>query len=493
MTPDAPAAAAAKVGVIDIGSNSIRLVAFDLRRGLPLPLFNEKVICRLGQGLVKSGRLAPERTRQALQSLARFGVLAEALALERLFVLATAAVRAASDGEAFMRDVERLLGTQARILDGEEEARFAALGVLSGLPDADGVAGDLGGGSLELTLLERGHPGPGLSLPLGPLPLMELGGLETARAEIDRCLNEVAWLGALRERTLFAVGGAWRALARAEMARTRYPLHIIHGYTLSRAEAEALSRDVLRAAPAAFAQIPGIARHRAATLPLAALLLARILELGRPKAVTFSAHGLREGYVHHWYRAGLAASEDPLLSVTGWMARESDLNALLPDALMSWTQPLFASDTPDERRLRLAACRLSNIGWSEHPDYRALQAFEAILRVPALPLRHAERAFLALVAIHRYDGDRHAPEVAGIHSLLRPAAQRRARVLGLALRLAYRLSGGAPSLLGKVTLEVDGKRLRLQAPPALRPGDALRRDLASLGSAAGLKGTLEAA
>jgi exopolyphosphatase / guanosine-5'-triphosphate,3'-diphosphate pyrophosphatase len=493
MTSHAPAAPAAKVGVIDIGSNSIRLVAFDLQQGLPLPLFNEKVICRLGQGLVKSGRLAPERTRQALASLRRFRVLAQGLGLERLFVLATAAVRAASNGEAFMGDVERLLDTEARILDGEEEARFAALGVLSGLPDADGVAGDLGGGSLELALIERGEIGPGLSLPLGPLPLMEQGGLEMARAEIDRRLGAVAWLGALKERTLFAVGGAWRALARVEMARTRYPLHIIHGYTLPRAEAAALVAEVVRAAPAALAQIQGVPRHRADTLPLAALLLARVLEIGRPKAVTFSAHGLREGYVHHWCHSGTAAQRDPLLGATAWMSGERGLAPLLPDALMRWTEPMFASDTKEERRLRLAACRLSDIGRSEHPDYRALQAFEAILRAPSLPLRHEERAFLALVAIHRYDGDRRALEVARIQALLPPAAQRRARVLGLALRLAHRLSGGAPALLAKAALEVNGKKLRLRAPPVLRPGDALERDLAGLSAAAGLKGTLEAA
>lgn len=485
--PDHRPAPAAKVGVIDIGSNSVRLVAFDLRQGLPLPLFNEKAICRLGEGLAKSGRLAPERVRQALESLARFGALGQALGLERLFLLATAAVRQASNGEAFVGEVERLLGDRVQVLDGEEEARFAALGVLSGLPDADGVAGDLGGGSLELTALERGRLGAGVSLPLGPLPLMEQGGIEAARAEVDRRLAEVPWLAALQDRTLFAVGGAWRALARVQMVRTGYPLHVIHGYTIGRVEAEALAAEVAAAAPAALARMPEVARHRAETLPYAALVLARILAVAAPRSVGFSAHGLREGYVHHWCRSGTAALEDPLRAATEAMARESDVSAQLAHLLASWTSPLFPKEAPEERRLRLAACHLSNIAWHQHSDYRAVEALETILRAPALPLRHAERVFLAIAALHRYGGDKRLPQAVAVQTLLPPPAAQRARVLGLALRLAYRISAGTAELLGQATLEVSGKKLRLKAPPVLSAGDAVRRDVASVAAAAGLK------
>lgn len=490
IAPNDRPAPAARVGVIDIGSNSVRLVAFDLRQGLPLPLFNEKVICRLGEGLARSGRLAPERMRQALESLARFGALAEALDLERLFLLATAAVRQARNGEAFVRDVERLLGGRVRVLDGEEEARFAALGVLSGMPDADGVAGDLGGGSLELTALDRGRLGSAVSLPLGPLPLMELG-LETARGEIDRRLAEVSWLGALRDRTLFAVGGAWRALARVQMTRTKYPLHVIHGYTIGRAEAEALVAEVAAARPSALARVPDVARHRAETLPYAALVLARILALGAPGLVGFSAHGLREGYVHNWCRSGAAALDDPLPAATEAMARQSDVSPQLADLLATWTSPLFAEEAAEQRRLRLAACHLSNIAWHQHPDYRAVQALETILRAPALPLRHDERVFLALTTFHRYGCDRRLPQASGIQTLLSPSAAHRARILGLALRLAYRVSGGTASLLEQATLEISGKKLRLKASAVLSPGDAVRRDVASLAAASGLKATVE--
>jgi len=474
----------ARAGVVDIGSNSIRLVAFDVRARITLPLFNEKAICRLGATLPETGELSPERVEVALASLRRFRLLADGLGLDALYVLATSAVRDAANGRAFVAAAEAIFEVPVMVLSGQEEARFAARGALAGLPDADGVAGDLGGGSLELAALAEGGVGEAVSLPLGPLRRPRDADDARARKDVERQLAGIAWLDDLAGRTFVAVGGAWRALAHVQMARSGHPLRMIHGYGLLRADAESLVRQVVRSAPAALGRLPGVARQRAPSLPYAALLLGEILARGKPGEVCFSAYGLREGYLHT--RLDLLDGEDPLDAAIDWLTRSSEVAALLLEHLMAWTAPLFAGESGSQRRLRRAACRLSNLAWHEHPDYRGRQAFEAVLRGAVLPVRHVERGFLALALLHRY-GSRQAPEANAIERLLPLQLARRARVLGLALRLAYRVSAGADPLLGSARLEVDGGALRLRLPPELDAGDALARDLQSLARAADLE------
>ena len=478
-----------RAGVIDIGSNSVRLVAFELRHGLALPLFNEKAICRLGAGLSETGRLADDSVALALASLRRFRLLAGALELGHLFILATSAVRDADNGGAFVTSTEEIFDTPVQVLSGEEEARYAGLGVVAGLPDADGMAGDLGGGSLELTELMDGRIGGTVSLPLGPLRLAGLddGDMEAAHSAIDRHLAAVPWLAGLEGRTFFAVGGAWRALAAVRMAKSDYPLRILHGYAFSREDAETLIKQVVKTPPASLGRLPGVSKQRAGTLPYAALLLGRVLAAGRPAQVCFSAHGLREGYLHH--HLGLGAECGALEVAVGWLARSSEVPPGFRDLLMDWSEPLFAGDGSAQRRLRAAACGLSNLAWYEHPDYRARQAFEAVLRANSLPLGHHERGFLALVTLHRYGSAKQAPEAQTVEAIIPQRLARQARVLGLAIRIAYRISGGSERLLRAAHLRVEGGELRLRLPPELDAGEAIARDHANLAKAAGLSAT----
>jgi exopolyphosphatase/guanosine-5'-triphosphate,3'-diphosphate pyrophosphatase len=477
---DAPMMGGGRVAVIDIGSNSVRMVVFDLRHGLPLPVFNEKVTCRLAEGLATTGRLADVTMRRTLDCLGRFADLTAAMRLPPPFALATAAVRDASNGAEFVREIEGVLPGRVVTLGGEEEARLSAQGVLSGLPDAAGIAADLGGGSVELTEVRAGEVGRGVSLPLGPLRLAEAtgGNLDKAGQAIDGALEQVEWLDRSGGSDLFLVGGAWRALARVMMARTDYPLHIVHGYSLSARAAAALASYVIGAKPSALARLPDVSRQRVDSLPYAALVLSRLLAVLKPKEVCFSANGLREGYL--FARLGIDLREhDALLLATDWWARQSGIEPDMVGLLIDWIDPLFANGAVNPR-LRMAACQLANIAWHEHPEYRALQALEAVLRTPSLPLRHAERGFLALALWFRYGGRRNTPEAVEITHLLRPDLAHRARVLGLALRLADKLSGGTVSLLKKAALEVDQGRVRLVAPPSLLAGESVERDLAAL-------------
>lgn len=474
--------------MIDIGSNSIRLVVFDASSRSPLPLFNEKVLCGLGRGLDSTGRLSQAGADLALANLTRFVRLAQAMQVARLDLLATAAVRDADNGAAFVAEVERRCGVPVRVLSGEEEARLSALGVVAGIPEADGLMGDLGGGSLELVALDRGTLGDYATLPLGPLRLLETASSDrgATRDLVETHLDRVPWLGGLQGRTFYAVGGAWRMLARIHMKQTGYPLHVIHHYTITRQSAEELARVIGRLGRRSLLSIQGLSRRRIEILPFAAMLLEGLLRRVRPERIVFSAYGLREGHLFSQIRPE-EQSRDPLLSACAEIAAVQSRFGALGPLLQDWIDPLFATDGAAERRLRLAICQLSDLAWREHPDYRAQHAFARILHMPIAGIDHPGRAAAALTVAVRYGGSADAPETATARLLLNEEARQRAAVMGQALRLAYSLSGASPDLLRRSRLQLEDDRLILLLPAGdgVMLGEAVQRRLASLGRALG--------
>jgi len=482
-----PRAHRGRVAIVDIGSNSIRLVVFDRIARAPLLLFNEKVLCGLGRGLDETGRLNEAGVDSALVNLNRFVRLAKAMGAQRLDLLATAAVRDAQNGPEFAAAVRRRCGAPVRVLSGAEEAKFSALGVVSGIPGADGMMGDLGGGSLELVGLDHGKLGPHVTLPLGPLRVGEsaLGEREQARQLIDTHLESVPWLSDLRGRNFYPVGGAWRSLARIHMDQTGQALHIIQQYRIDRRQAEDLLRVMSRLGRRTLAAISGLPRRRVDTLPFAALLLERLLRIGRPEAIIFSAFGLREGYLFDQLTPA-QRRQDPLLAASELADREGRFGSM-GDVLEVWTRPLFTDETAARHRLRHAVCRLSDIAWRDHPDYRAEQAFDRILRLPIGGIDHEERVFAAAAVAARYAGTMDPVAGAAVLRMIDEADLARALILGLALRLAYSLSGATPRLLARTALRLTGERLSLVLPRngSIMYGEAVGRRLESLGRALG--------
>lgn len=487
--------AAGRIAVIDVGSNSLRLVVFERLGGTLLPLLNEKVMCGLGRGIAGSGRLDRDGVALAFTNLKRFVALARSLEADHLAVIATAAVREASDGKAFAAEVERRCGVVVRIVDGREEGRLAAEGVLAGIPDAEGLVGDLGGGSVELVPVAPGAKfatstpaGTGVSLPLGPLRLAAFGDNVKAISDaIDRELARSDVLRAAAGKTLYLVGGAWRAIARLHMEQTRYPLHIIHQYTISRRQADSFIDVIGRLSRRSLERITTINRKRLEVVPLAGLILRRLIAAGRPANITFSAFGLREGYAYGLIpRADRDA--DPLIAACTAMAQSQSHLRTDGERLQQWTAPLFPALPADARRLHRAVCWLSNLGWAEHPDYRAEQVFTRSLRMPFAGLGHADRVFIATALHARYGG---APDDLlkdATRSLLDGSAADGARSLGLALRLAYTLCGGAFDLLTGVSLRPEGDGMILEVPPndALFGGEAIQRRIDALGRSLGV-------
>ena len=462
------AAARAPVAVVDIGSNSVRLVIYDDLSRAPFPRFNEKSLCGLGRDLDSSDLLPEDAIAATANAVHRYCAIAQAMQAHRIDILATEAVRRAANGHELVAAIESRTGHAVRILSGAEEAQYAALGVVAGFWRPGGVVGDLGGGSLELTRLSTDAVGRSAvsedyaSLPLGALRLQPLMARDprALRDRLDAAFAERPWPGDDRPERLYVVGGGWRALARVHLASTAAPLKIVHGLDLDLEAARGLAKAILKTDAGAIRQLPGVPSRRAETIQAAALVLDRLLKAMGPERVVFSALGLREG----WLYACLPEPEqalDPLLEGAAAFGRPRARVPHVGEAMQAWTAPLFAGETESEARLRLAACELSDFGWRDHPELRALQSFHRLTQFPFVGLDHAERVFLATAIFSRYGGNDNEPEIQPMLQLLAPAARQRAVVLGRAMQLGYRFSGSVPELLAHARLALTGDTLRL--------------------------------
>lgn len=491
--PTIDPAALPLAGVIDIGSNSIRLVVYRGRTRAPEMLFNEKVMAGLGAGLPIDGRLAADAIDIALASLRRFARVASEMGVTTLRSVATAAVREATNGAEFAQRVRAETGLAIEVIDGETEARGSAYGVIAGIPGADGVVGDLGGGSLELIRIHGGEPHARISLPIGSLKLA------AARAEgrtrlnryIERALEAVDWLEQGAGRPLYAVGGSWRALAHLHMHLTGFPLPIIHQYAMDADAPDRLVRTLARMNPRTLRAVPGISAQRAHALPGAAALLSAVVDRLGASTIIASAYGLREGLLYMSLPDAIRA-EDPLIgaarSEAARMSRFPEAGA----ALVGWTAPLFAADPPPLQRLRAAAAILSDVGWAANPDFRADRALDIALHGPWVGIDAEGRALLAAALNACFGGD--APDPLSDtplpwSTLAEPHLIARATAWGLALRLGQRLAGGAPAVFARARLEASPGRVTLTLPGELKPlgGPAIARRLKALATALGLE------
>lgn len=495
--PFPPPAALPRCGVVDLGSNSVRLVVYEGQARNPTVIFNEKAVLRLGQGLQQTGLLHAEGVAQALRVMHRYHAIARAMRADPFEVLATAAVRDALNGSDFVADLQaRLPGVPIRVLSGIEEAGMSAEGVLCGIPEADGLLADIGGGSLELVRIGPGIRGPSHTARLGVIRLSERSGrdLNRAREIAEADLRQVPWLAGVAGRDLYLVGGAWRALARMHILRKAHPLQMVHHYTIDSDDARRFVEDVINASRRDLEKMPGSPRRRVDDLPFAAVVLRRLLRVSGARRVVFSASGLREGWFMRLMPPDIRA-QDPLMAAAHEMAERLGRDPAMPPALMTWTNALFPHETRAERHLREGVCWLSDIGSHDHPEFRAEQAFYRVFRQPGIGLDHPTRAFLALAVATRYEADTDAVFPRAARALLDPVSAARAEVLGGALRLAYTLSAGTPDILAGAALRIQGVRLvlSLHEDSGVFSGEAVIRRLERLARLLGLEAATEVA
>jgi len=475
-----------RIGVIDTGSNSVRLVVYDGLRRTPIPLFNEKIFCGLGKSVSETGYIQGDAAQSVRATLRRFAALLRAMQVDRIEAVTTAASRDAKNGVEFFSELSREIGIAIRIISGAEEARLSALGVLAGNPYATGLAGDLGGSSIELIGVGGDAPGRAETLPMGAMKVKKATPEQLDR-RIDELLSEQTWIHGYSGQTFYAVGGSWRALARAHMEAIDHPVHVIHEYEIPADEALRFTTEIARMPQAALDQLPGLSKRRAETAAPAAAILNRILLRTGVRRVVFSAYGLREGILFDHLPRDVQA-RDPLLAACEEKGARHGRFPDHADEITRWTACLFRDETESSRRLRHCASLLSDIGWRVHPDYRANHCMMEVLNAQLVGVTHRGRICLALAVYFRYRADPVEGEVLRMMAF-NPEAAEKARILGLALRLGHTISGGTGGIIGECSLQVHPGELCLHMPVRYQDlaGEAPVKRLRQLGQALGLK------
>ncbi len=469
--------------VIDVGSNSVRLVLYEIQGRAIWTVFNEKVLAGLGRGMPRTGRLSQSGIIEALHALRRFRAVLDGVRPDDIFIAATAAVREATDRDAFVARVRLETGFVLRVLSGDEEARLSAMGVLAGAPDAQGVVGDLGGSSLELVRLGAGAPGAGITLPLGPFALQSQKVFDPEALGLACDAVLAPHRQTFGADILHAVGGAWRNIA----------LKVLHQYEIPASDALDVARFVARQSKASLERIPGLSKRRADTLPAAAVVLKSLLQCLDVQRLEISAYGLREGLLFEAMDLE-TRRDDPLLEGCANLAQRDRSSAPFALALDAWLRPLWSAlptvlPQAREQVMLAAACRLSGLGAHLHPDHRADLVFDLVLRAPIPGQTHQERAFLAQAAFSRYSSAvaNPAPDVIGRLLTVEQAA--RARALGAAMRLGCDLSGRSAQLLASAQLTLERQELILKIRSSSEDvllGDPIAKRTAQLAAVLGL-------
>jgi exopolyphosphatase/guanosine-5'-triphosphate,3'-diphosphate pyrophosphatase len=481
------------VAVLDIGSNSVRLVVYERHARALTPLYNEKASCALGRGIAQSGQLAEANIAKALDAMKRFAMVARLMRVGKIHVLATSAVREASNRQEFVSAVEEIMQTPVRVLSGEEEAHFAALGVVAGIPGFNGVVGDLGGGSLEFSAIDSGIDTSGQSFELGVIRLQDdSDGSPAKAAQITREQLKDSIVATVAPGSQFAaIGGTWRSLAKLHQVISKYPLHMVQDYVVPAAEMikvceEIVSANSLKSYPGASE----VSNSRRELVPFGAAVLSEILKAGRFESVVFSALGVREGYLYGMLDP-MERAIDPLVQgaeeLSILRSRSPAHGNDLIDFTTQYMEAAGLGESASEARLRKVVCLLADIGWRAHPDYRGQQSVDAVAYGSLTGVDHPGRAYLAQTLSVRYDGLK-SKWAQSLLPLAGANTAKRAKLIGALFRVAYPMTAAMPGILPRTRFSIRGKNelvLHLPADLAFLNGDHLRNRLGQFANIAG--------
>ena len=485
---DAAARGLSRVGVIDVGSNSVRLVVFDGAARSPAYFYNEKIMCALGAGLSKTGHLNPEGRARAISAIRRFAALAEGMGIPPLTAVATAAVREASDGADFREEVLRETGIKLWVIDGKEEARLSAQGVLLGWPGSYGLVCDIGGSSMELADLAEGRVGRRVTSALGPLKLREIkGGKKAVKAYVRETMEKLhAEMGHATGMRLFLVGGSWRAIARVDMERRTYPLTVLHEYRMTSRQISKTAEYIRKSDLNELRSRCNISDSRMTLVPLASIVLKELMRTFKPKDVAVSSYGIREGMLYEQMPRELR-ERDPLVEACRFVEAK---DARLPGfgrILYEFVKPLFPRVNWQRKRIIKAACLLHDVSWRAHPDYRAEVTFDNATRANLGGLKHYERVLLGLALMNRYTNKTSNSRFDSLFAMLDEAQIKEAEILGKAMRLGAMLWLTADEEPGSLQWKPKKRHLTLHLNEHARPlfGEVAQSRFDALASAMG--------
>ncbi|MEO0591242.1 MAG: Ppx/GppA family phosphatase [Pseudomonadota bacterium] len=474
--------------IIDIGSNTVRLVVYGGSVRAPTVLLNEKVTAKLGRDIARCGTLADEAIAIALRGLERFVLLLEDLGVTDVETVATAAVRDASNGPEFVASLASM-GLSPCILSGEEEATLSAHGVAGAFPGALGIVADLGGGSLELVNLEAGAVTDPVSLPLGALRLPDYrekaeGSHKAMREALAKELAKGACERASGT-TLYLVGGTWRAMSVFAMQEEGHPLSDPHGLELSAKRALTITQSLSEESYESLKARRRISSMRAEKLPDAAILLQALLETLKPSRIVFSSWGLREGLLFDRL-APEARAQDPLLAGVSTFAAGRGAPTTLAARMASWTIDAAPAREHGSERLRLAATMLALASMQIEPNIRLPQAINWALQKRWIAIDGKSRAMLAAAIAANGNvldlSDR-------VRALASEEALDEAINWGLSVRLARRLGANSRRSLDMSRLIVEGEALvlRLATSHAALATGPVEKDMKLLAARLGLE------
>ncbi|MAI97720.1 MAG: exopolyphosphatase [Rhodobacteraceae bacterium] len=475
-----------RTGIVDIGSNTVRLVVLEGPSRSPRYFYNEKSSCGLGIGLPQTGRLNPKGVKKAVKAIRRFIAITTKMNLKNIYFIATAAVRDSIDGPQFVNRLEEQFDIKIKVISGKEEGILAASGVLMSWPNANGIVCDIGGSSLELASLKEGKIKHSQSFELGPLalddfqtPVKHIIIAEKLIKTKERFPNFV--------RDFYLVGGCWRAIARIHMSRCRYPLKVLQGYKITVKALNETLDFITCTNISAIAKITSSSHERLKLLPNACEVLRVLIKKFQPKYILFSGYGIREGLVYQCLNSEVREME-PLLEACKYLENNRSRFPGFGESLFKWLLPIFPEMSKYDKRLYLAACHLHDTMWQAHPDYRSEVCFETVTGANLGGIDHEGRIFLAISLMSRYKSSSLDKISNETMMILDKKLVKKAVTLGAAMRLGSMLSVTIASNLEKtkILLSNDSICLDLKSDTDFF-GETVERRLTHLAGLMGVK------
>lgn len=470
------------IGIIDIGSNTVRLVVFRSTVGGAFRLIDQaRWSARLGHRLTSDGRLDDEAVQSLIEMLSHFVSICRKYEASAIRCVATAAMRAARNRDEVLTKLHAATGIAIEILTGEQEARYGGIAVMRSLPVTDGYVVDIGGGSTEISLIRDRRIVQAVSYPVGCVNVLENHGadmatgpvaaIERVHREVRRLLSASPWTSAYPGLPLIGLGGTVRAFAKVIQRSSDYPLPRLHGFEQSPESLEALLERLASMTTGERRKMPGLSKDRSDVIVPGLAILSGVMRHLRANKLVVSGNGIREGLL---FETGMPDipndGSNPVLEHS-----IRNLNALYPSAppdhleqvsrlALALFDGLDGANrcSRDARAWLGAAAKLYKIGatidWNEYGNH----TFYMLLHTHWNGFSHREIVLTAAIASYK-NANANRRKLAPYRTILREGDIEAAAKTGAVLQLAAALDRSESQAIRDLHLTLTGNELLLHA------------------------------